>query len=232
MNIISDEELIKLQPDYVRHQEDIKRMATFEFLPWNNRPAIQELDNDIMKAIVRCRRNWAPAENMAYIDYVMTKHFDSHHKHHWNSRWLLSIVDTYAEDGKTPVERANALNITSIITHAKLLDSYLAMVNDPTFNREKFLANRGQQPLWDGFLTVQLAYDDVFINFGNRLKSSLEKTPNLYKLFMELFKRMQESDSAYTMTCLRHNGFLYGSWWDINKRRPQWLEENKEWIWT
>jgi len=232
MKLITDEEIIKKQPDYVKQQEDINIGSQFTHLPWKpNLAANPELDNNVMKAIVRCRRFWAPEENMLYIDTMFKEHFDSHYKLNWNSRWLLSIVDTYAESGSTPIERANALIVTSIITHAKILESYLLMVNDPTFNKEKFLASKSQTKLWDGFLTVQLAFDDVMNNFAIRMEKSFIETPIIGKLFKELLKRIVDSRCAYGMTCIRHNSFLYGLEWDVDDSRSEFLKEHPEWTW-
>lgn len=121
-----------------------------------------------------------------------------------NSRWLLSIIDTYA-DYASDLECGNALAISNIFTLEKIHATDNIIFNKTLKVKQ---ARMEQFPLWDGLLTIRLNLDDMPRNFLLRNLTVLSKTPILKKIFIELFKRAYESKDFSINVLFNNSTFL------------------------
>ena len=113
-----------------------------------------------------------------------------------NSRWLVSICDSYADFGK-PIEARNALLISTFLNWERLAASYIHW-SDPSRKTRRIdnPVDPKNQPLWDGLVTVQLTRGDTINNLLIRYAKLLEKTPHLLKIWRALLDRLQNNDSV------------------------------------
>ncbi len=109
-----------------------------------------------------------------------------------DSRYLLSIVDTFSDHG-SEVERGNALAISNIFVQERFAQTLRCIYwLFPRFNKLK----TRQRPAWDGLFSNKLSRDDSLQIFLARQSSVLETTPILKRIFIQLYKRMQGSKES------------------------------------
>lgn len=94
----------------------------------------------------------------------------------FNSRWFISIMDTYADYG-TPVERANAALLSMMVNWER----YIAATRP-----EAFSGNR----LWEGLSIMCTAHGaDGHRNLFRRINGAMSETPTLQLFFQKLLDR-------------------------------------------
>lgn len=101
-----------------------------------------------------------------------------------NSRWLISIADTYIDHGNE-IEKLTALLISGIMTWEKMAHS-----------------NGKFEQLWDGLQTVHRRKGDAHINLAKRIKKTIGKK-FLYQLFLALIER-GTTDSRFTLSKMKN----------------------------
>ena len=117
-----------------------------------------------------------------------------------SSRWLVSVTDTVADYG-SPIERANAILISSVFVITTLGDSYIDIVNDNTIDESK-VAPFKYYELWDGFIAVNMQCADTATNLFRRVRKSLQETPSLLKIWDTLVERLLDDDNKNFMKTL------------------------------
>lgn len=127
---------------------------------------------------------------------------------HFDTRWLISVCDTYADHGD-PVERRNAMLISLMVTWEKLSLSHRLAQGDlrnPDADPAALHAMLEPQPLWDGMtcmVTSELA--NVLPNMFTRLTGLVSETPVIGRILRTVFDRMRAHDHS-TLTFLnRHH---------------------------
>lgn len=131
-----------------------------------------------------------------------------------NTRWLVSICDTYVDFG-TEIERRNAMFITMLANLEKVGQTFVMWrVNyvDP------FEVPASHQPrklkLWDGMTSMHLDIGDVTNNLFRRLDNLLASTPHLHAIFKTVIARIASHDT------------ILGT---LNKRHGHVFETNLKW---
>lgn len=101
-----------------------------------------------------------------------------------NSRWLISIADTYIDHGNDN-EKKTALLISSIMTWEKMSHSTGKL-----------------KRLWDGLQTIHKYKGDAHSNLAKRIKKTIGKE-FLYQLFLALIER-GTTDSRFTLSKMKN----------------------------
>ncbi len=110
----------------------------------------------------------------------------------FDSRWLISICDTYVDYGDKVVSR-NAMLIVQIANFEKLWATNLLMY-DVKLNKEKerILRKHRVVHLWDGMYSMNINHGDMINNFFNRLNALMAETPVLEKIYYTVLERMKQ----------------------------------------
>jgi hypothetical protein len=114
----------------------------------------------------------------------------------FNTRWLVSITDTYADVGRTPVERSNAILISTVVNHIKLMDTYKNIVVNPALKPDA--ATTASKDAWDGIRTFALKHGDMVENLYTRIDRVQEHTPILYKIWKEVLYRIENTNNTFS----------------------------------
>src|SRR6056300_468971 len=179
---------------------------------WNLNDFKQKMDPycaDILRAIVSCRvHNHDEIEQFNILHKAVIENLDDIIEK-WNSRWMLSIIDTYADMGKS-IERSNATLISHVFNSVRMFDSYLELCHNPSMDEEYFQTIK-QIPLWDGFLTFNLRYGNTMENCFARIDGCLNNTPHLKRMYEELLTRMMQADNIFATLCKNHQNDLIGT---------------------
>jgi hypothetical protein len=112
-----------------------------------------------------------------------------------DSRWILSILETYADYADEPY-RNNAMLATMPVTWERFAQT---LVKSAWIVRDMPQTHsRGQTPIYDGLMTQQLQWADTPTNFFERTMKVLDSTPMIQTMYVELIKRMLD----YNGSCL------------------------------
>jgi len=132
-----------------------------------------------------------------------------------DSRWLVSICDSYADHGD-PVSSRNALLISTFVTWERLAATH-ALWDRPDRGtlRVEGPPPADNLPLWDGLLTVHLRRGDTVNNLLVRSGRLLADTPHLLAIWRELLSRIRSHDTLLAALDRPH-GHLF--------------EENLDWM--
>ena len=163
---------------------------------------------DILRAIVSCRVNHHDKlEQFGILRNAVKNNIDDIVEK-WNSRWILSIIDTYADLG-TDIEKSNATLISHIFNSIRMMESYLELCHHPKMD-EQYFQDIKQLPLWDGFLTFNLRYGNTMENCFSRVEQAVKATPILETLYTELLKRTLTNSNIFATLCDMHQNNLIG----------------------
>ncbi len=112
-----------------------------------------------------------------------------------NTRWLISIADTYADFGND-IEKRNALYITMLGNFEKLFQTRMLMY-DLSLNPMKVeqLKHRKVVPLWDGMTSFNIQEGNMTNNMFYRIREMLKATPSLEVIFETIMQRIAQSDT-------------------------------------
>ena len=110
-----------------------------------------------------------------------------------DTRWLVSILDTYVDCG-TDIERRNALLVVQIANFEKLWATNLLMY-DVSLNPEKVnqLKKNKVIHLWDGMYSFNINHGDMSGNFFGRLETLLVATPAIRSIYQVVIERLKAS---------------------------------------
>jgi len=113
-----------------------------------------------------------------------------------DTRWLVSICDTYADYGD-PVARRNAMLVVQTANFEKLWATYLLMY-DLKLNEEKTeqLKKNKIIPLWDGMYSFNINHGDMTNNFFARVDDLMMDTPVINAIFKTVVQRIKENDTV------------------------------------
>ena len=112
-----------------------------------------------------------------------------------DTRWLVSICDTYADFGD-PVERAGAMLVVLLANWEKCAWTLRNLTGAGTPRMPE--AEDRNAPLWDGVASIDLlnrTYDMPRNLFG-RLRRALSPAPHLQRIFQEVAWRMADADGS------------------------------------
>lgn len=143
--------------------------------------------------IVRCRRSRDEAawtELRALVEADVDAFCEGS-----DTRWLVSVCDTYADYGE-PLEQAAAMLIVLLVNWEKLAWS-LRLVSNPEPPRQAEPEDC-QTPLWDGVASLHLRSRgcDMPENLFRRLRHALIPVPHLARIFQSVGSRLIDADDA------------------------------------
>ncbi len=125
-----------------------------------------------------------------------------------NTRWLISVCDTYVDLGNE-MERRNAMLITVLVNMEKVGQSY---VNWRVNYDAPFDVPPGNEPrkikLWDGMTSMHLVIGDVTNNMFRRMEMLLADTGHLLRIYHEVLSRIAEHDTILG-TMNREHGHVF-----------------------
>jgi hypothetical protein len=113
-----------------------------------------------------------------------------------DTRWLVSICDTYVDYGDDIIRR-NAMLVVQIANFEKLWATNLLMY-DIYLNPEKLkeLKNNKIIPLWDGMYSFNINHGDLTNNLFDRMENLLKETPVIEKIYRTVIQRIRENDTV------------------------------------
>ncbi len=126
----------------------------------------------------------------------------------FDTRWLVSIADTYADYG-TPIEQRNAMFVSIVVNFEKLWATNLLMY-DIQLNQNKLnrLKKNRIIPLWDGMYSFNINHGDMVNNLFLRIRRLIKDTPVIEKIFETVLDRILKNDTILTNINTYHQRLL------------------------
>lgn len=149
---------------------------------------------DVQKLIIQLRRGNDIENNWGKFRQIVTENSEEICLK-FNTRWLISICDTFADYGDE-IEKRNALLISVIGDMEKLFASRLLLF-DIQFNEVKYdkLKKAKAQPLWDGMTSFNIQKGDMTNNLFKRVRNMLKATPVISEIFETVLSRITHNDT-------------------------------------
>jgi len=122
-----------------------------------------------------------------------------------NTRWLISVCDTYVDHG-TNQEKANALVISTYVNMVKLADTYIYTLSDQSIDQSNFSTHGPDNELWDGITQYCMQAGDMFHNLNSRICLTLESTPIISQIWLNIFERMQKNKNLLSKVSSLYQG--------------------------
>jgi hypothetical protein len=156
--------------------------------PENILPKIQDL-------IIRQRKGIDAEENWKKFTEFIETNLDKVCKS-LDTRWLVSICDTYVDYGD-PVIRRNAMLVVQTANFEKLWATYLLMY-DLNLNEEKVekLKKNKVIPLWDGMYSFNINHGDMTNNYFARVDELMSETPVIEAIYKTVLQRIKENNTV------------------------------------
>lgn len=152
--------------------------------------------------LVFIRRDIEAEKNFALLESLWAT-FDEFLLESLNTRWLVSVADTYTEYSDNAAERASALAVTVLANTVKLCETEHLItgcegVHSENIKPYNLQANR--LSLWDGMSAFAVGTDDTLRNFRWRLDDFLSSQGGSLvtaRILQTVFSRLQENESIY-----------------------------------
>ena len=158
-------------------------MASFEIQPHNDTPLL----NKVFNLIVAERRGYAnfnPKEFFALIKSNAEEICET-----FNTRWLISICDTFARCDDKELS-SKAMIIVTMVNMIKLWGTDLKIREEQTIEKKINTFRKTNEEIWDGVITLRLSREgDMFINMIKNQKNTLKNEPLLYKIYETILKK-------------------------------------------
>lgn len=111
-----------------------------------------------------------------------------------NSRWLVSICDTYADFGNE-IESRNALLISGFVNTLRIAETCRFICSAQS--AESIARTRDRiVPLYDGISSFAIDRQDALLNLSKRYERLLRPTPSLQAIRAEIKARCRTHDSV------------------------------------
>jgi len=151
--------------------------------------------NQVEPLIVKLRKDFDLKNNWPKFRNIVEKNIDRICEE-LDTRWLVSICDTYVDFGD-PIEKRNAMLIVQVANFEKLWATDLLMY-DVKINPQKLdkLKKNKVIPLWDGVYSFNINHGDMTNNLFRRLNNLMQETSVLNKIYLTVLKRIKENDTA------------------------------------
>ena len=183
--------------------------------------------DEVHPLIVNLRRNIEPKETWRVFSSLIEGNIDRVCSE-LNTRWLVSICDTYADYGEE-VEARNAMFVSLIVNLEKTSQSY---VRWRIPHRRKLKVPWWCRPrrvrLWDGMRSFDLSIGDVTNNFFRRLNVLMEPTPHIRRIFETILERMKQQETILgTLNQYHGHVFELDVKWRDHSDYDRWRERGK-----
>jgi len=113
-----------------------------------------------------------------------------------DTRWLISVCDTYA-DFSDGITRRNALLVVQVVNFEKLWATNLLMY-DVAENKNKLAELKRNKviPLWDGMYSFNINHGDMTWNLFSRMEKLLIETPVIHTIYLTIIERLKQHDTV------------------------------------
>jgi len=154
-----------------------------------------ELFNEVVVLIRKLRRKKDVETSWRKLYKIIETNID-HICETFNTRWLVSVCDTYVDYGD-PVISRNAMLVVQITNFEKLWATNLLMY-DVNLNEEKLKELKKSKviPLWDGMYSFNINYGDMINNFFRRVDRLMKETPVIEKIYYTILERMKANNTT------------------------------------
>ena len=155
----------------------------------------ENLQSEIQKLIINLRKGKEKEKNWSRFRELVENNLNEVCKI-FDTRWLVSICDTYADFGD-PVTRRNAMLVVQTANFEKLWATQLLMY-DIKLNEEKIDKLRKNKiiPLWDGMYSFNINHGDMTNNFFARVNDLMLETPVIEAIYQTVIQRIKENDTV------------------------------------
>ena len=173
---------------------------------WNSEfSGAPEVLKTVLECIVKSRRNIEPDATGKLFKETVENNLDTVLT--MNSRWLVSVCDTYADCGDE-LESSNATMVSLMFNQIKLCGTVLDLVMDSRINGNK-LNNYNTKPLWDGMWGFNVLKGDMVENLIQRMDKNLSATPTIHKIWLRLMDNVADSNNIVAVLKKIHSRGLY-----------------------
>jgi len=130
-----------------------------------------------------------------------------------NSRWLISVADTYADHKKSDLYLAISVIISSLLNTVKLYESELLFLKESNPYQQEVIdqVRESRVELFDGIEAFKLGSEDTLMNMMQRV-NSLPQDIVPTKILLELFHRLNHNNTVYSRFKKLHTR-KHSNWW-------------------
>ena len=148
----------------------------------------------LISLIVFIRRGIDPDENWSKFRCLMASDYKTIIEE-LDTRWLVAICDTYADQGED-IEAIQALLISTFCNLIKLGDTFKLVCKNPDYDEAKLQIP--PRELWDGVTSYLVCKGDMPRNLINRLNRRMGTNPVFRKLWNTVLARVSRSENFLT----------------------------------
>ena len=164
-----------------------------------------EILKTVLECIIKSRREIDTEATTKLFKDTVEKNLDTVLT--MNTRWLISVCDTYADCGNE-TERSNATMVSLMFNQIKLFDTYLSLVVDHRIDGKK-IPNYRTKPQWGGMWGFNINQGDMVENLINRVNTNLSSTPVIHKIWLRIMDGVADSNNSFAMLKKIHSRGLY-----------------------
>jgi hypothetical protein len=132
-----------------------------------------------------------------------------------NTRWLISASDTFTDYSDDEAVQGLSIACSCLLNTIKMQESERCIINTKDNSYDKKIINRldsGERiPLFNGVSVFKIGTDDTLRNMRWRIDKAAEINV-AGKILLEIFSRLQESDTVYKRFRDKHTR-VKTSWW-------------------
>lgn len=148
---------------------------------------------------------------------------------HWcqtlSLRWLVSVVDTYADHGSA-IEQSNAMIVSTFFNLVKMADT-AKLLTMPSTHMLLLLQN-DVVALYDEVNSLKITDDDMPNILFFRIDKKLQRTPVIHAFFNEIKKRLAQHSPTLTTLSQYHKGFYNLIFFEGRRHFLQPKQQNNE----
>jgi hypothetical protein len=155
---------------------------------------VTDLFAEVVGLIVYLRRGEEVEMRFARFDVLVKENVEELVKQ-MDTRWLVSICDTYMDYG-SPVESRNAGIISLLVNMVKLAETERFMLSNKALEAgDVERCGKDIYPLWDGVTSFLITGGDMPRNLFSRLSKLMEPTPVFMRIFEAVMEGMKGNDT-------------------------------------
>ena len=159
---------------------------------------------EVAKLIVFIRRKTNHRQKLKEFFFIVEKETEFLVKE-LNTRWLISICDTYADYGKK-LDRPRALLVSTFLNFIKLIETERGITINTGLDRKELDNFESNFPkvLFSGMTCYHLFEGDMVINLLNRITKELGQTSIFHIIFRNCLNKIKQEDTILSRVSL-HN---------------------------
>jgi len=165
-----------------------------------------------IKLIILLRRGFKEKEVFSELENLWNQEGDFLLQQ-LNSRWLISVADTYADHKKSDLYLAISVIISSLLNTVKLYESELLFLKESNPYQQEVIdqVRESRVELFDGIEAFKLGSEDTLMNMMQRV-NNLPQDIVPTKILLELFHRLNHNNTVYSRFKKLHTR-KHSNWW-------------------